>query len=134
MAAEFGGKMQQREGGHLAKVKWELGGTSLAPHIDAQRVTKFFGEQHDVDQFVLLARIVSVVVPVDIGPGGNRRRELAYRNHISDNKHASEVWKNAVGDVKTGRAIVFPARLARMVRGLRINPVGVVEERGTRFF
>ena len=113
---------------------WGLGGKILAPQIEVGRVTRFFGEQHRIDQFALLEQIARVGVPVDVGPGGNLARELAYGNHNSADKHASEVWEKAVGDVKTGRAIVFPARLARMVRGLRINPVGVVEERGTRFF
>ena len=113
---------------------WGLGGKLPAPQIEVGRMTRFFGEQHHIDQFALLEQIARVGVTVDVGPGGNLARELAYANHNSADKHASEVWEKAVGDVKTGGAIVFPARLARMVRGLRINPVGVVEERGTRFF
>ena len=66
-------------------------------------------------------------MPVDVGPGGNLERHLVYGNHSSADKHASEVWEKALRDVKTGRAVVFPARLAGMVRGLRVNPVGVVE-------
>ena len=69
---------------------------------------------------------------MDVGPGDNLERELAYGNHSSADKHASEVWEKAVGDVRTGRAIVLPARLAGMVRGLRVNPVGVVEEKVKR--
>ena len=65
---------------------------------------------------------------VDVGPGGNLERELAYGNHSIAEKHASKVWEKSVGDVKTGRAIVIPARLARMVRNLRVNQVGVVEK------
>ena len=65
---------------------------------------------------------------MDVGPGGNLERELAYRSHSAD-KYASEVWEKAVGDVKTARAIVFPARCAGMVRDVRIHPVGVVEEK-----
>ena len=38
------------------------------------------------------------------------------------------MWEKSVGDVKTGRAIALPARSAGMVRGLWINPVGVVGE------
>ena len=44
----------------------------------------------------------------------------------------ADVWENAVEDVKKGRAIVMPVRVARSVRGLRINPVGVVEEKGKK--
>ncbi|CAN0584222.1 unnamed protein product, partial [Laminaria digitata] len=80
----------------------------------------------------LLEQIARVGVPVDVGPGGNLERELAYGNHSSAGKHATEVWEKAVGDVRMGRAMVIPARLARVVRGLRVNPVGVVEEKGKR--
>ena len=69
---------------------------------------------------------------MDVGPGGNLERELTYGNHNSADKHASEAWEKALGDVKAERAIVFPARLAGMMRGLRINPVGVVEEKEDR--
>ena len=91
-------------------------------------MTRFFGEQHHIDQFALLEQIARVGVTVDVGPGGNLERELVCGKHSSADKHASEVWEKVVRDVKTGRAIVFPARMAGMVRGLRINPVGVVEE------
>ena len=63
-------------------------------------------------------------------PGGNIERELAYGNRSSADEHASEVWEKAVGVVKTRTAIVVPARLAGLVRGLRVNPVGLVEEKG----
>ena len=53
----------------------------LAPHIDPQRVTKFFGERHDIDQFGLLGQIAGVRVPADVGPGGNIERELAYGDY-----------------------------------------------------
>ena len=39
------------------------------------------------------------------------------------------MWEKAVGDVKYGRALVVPARLARVVRGLSVDPVGVVAEK-----
>lgn len=104
----------------------------LATHIDAERVTKFFKEQHNVDQFSRLERVARVGVPVDVGPGGNLERELAYGNHSSADRHAIEVWEKPAGDVKTGRAVVVPVRLAGLIRGLRVNPVGVVEEKGKR--
>ena len=97
-----------------------------------ERVTEFFGEQHNIDQFARLEQIARVGVPMDVGLGGNLELELAQGNHSSAEKHAAEVWKKAVGDVPTGRAIMMPVRLARTVRGLRINPVGVVDEKGKR--
>ena len=38
------GEILQREGGDLPKVVWGLGGKLLVSHIDAERVTRFFGE------------------------------------------------------------------------------------------
>ena len=111
MVAKVGAEILQREGGDLAKVVWGLGGKLLAPYIDAERVTRFVGERHNIDQFELLEQMTRVGVPVDVGPGGNLEREMAYGNHSSADKHASEVWEEAVGDVKTGRAILFPAKL-----------------------
>ena len=53
---------------------------------------------------------------MDLGPGSNLERELVYdENHSSADKHTKKVREKAVGDVKTGRATVIPARLARMV-------------------
>ena len=101
----------------------ELRGELLTPNIDVGRVTNLLGEQHNIDQFALLEHIARVGAPVDVGPGGNLDRELACGNNNSADKHANEVWEKAVGDVTTGRAIVNSARLAGMVRGLRINPV-----------
>ena len=132
--ANVGGEILQREseGGDLAMVVWGLGGKLLALHKEVAWVTRFFEEQRNIDQVALLEQIARVGVPVALGPGGNLERELAYRNQSSTDKHASEMWEKEVGDVKTGTAIVFRARLAGMVRGLRTNPVGVVEEKGTR--
>ena len=53
-------------------------------------------------------------MPVDVGPGGNFERELAYGNHSSARKHVADVWENAVGEVKKERAIVIPVRVARV--------------------
>lgn len=38
-------------------VVWELGGTLLALHIDAEWVTKVFGEEDSIAQFPLLEQI-----------------------------------------------------------------------------
>lgn len=69
---------------------------------------------------------------VDVGAGGNLEREPACGNYSRAREHEAEAWEKAVRDVKTGMAVAMPMRLARMVRGLRINPVGVVEEKGKR--
>ena len=71
VVAEAGGEVLQREGNDLAKVVRGLEGELLAPHIDAKWLTRFFGEQHNIDQFKRLEQIARVGVPVDVGPGGN---------------------------------------------------------------
>ena len=68
-----------------------LGGEIVAPHIDAKRVTKCFGEQRNINQFAPLGPMARVGVPVDVGPGGHLERELAYGNHSSADRHANEV-------------------------------------------
>ena len=44
----------------------------------------------------------------------------------------TRVWEKAVGCVKAKTAIVGPARLARMVRGLKSNAVGLMDEKGKK--
>ena len=127
--ARLGGEMLPRKGGDVGNVVWAFGGELLAPHIDVERGKNFFGEQHKVDHFARLEQIARVGMPVDVGPGGNVERELACGNHRSARKHAAEMWENAVGDVKKGKAIVMSVKVARSVRCLRINPVGVVGEK-----
>lgn len=75
-------------------------------------------------------QIARVGGPVDASPRGNLKRTPAYGNHSSARKHAAETWEKAVGDIKAGRTIVMPVRVARVVRDLWIYPVGVVEEKG----
>lgn len=117
----------------MGKVVWSLGGELLAKHIDVECVTNFFREQHKVDQFAPLEQMARIEVPVDVGPEGNLEWQLACRNHSSARTHEAEVWESAVlGDVKKGRAIVMPMRVARRVRGLRINLMGVVDEKRKR--
>ena len=116
----------------MGKVVCALGGELLVPHIDVGCVKMVFGEQRKVDQFALLEQITRVGVPVDVGPEGDLEQELAYGNHSSARKYVAEVWENIVGDAKKGRAIVMPVKVARMARGLRMNPVGMVEEKGNR--
>ena len=70
---------------------WRLGGKLLVPHVDAEWVTTFFGEEHNIDQLALLEQIARVGVLVDVGPRRNLERELAYGNHASTDKHASEM-------------------------------------------
>ena len=53
-------EMLLREGGHVGIVVWALRGEPPAPHMDVERVTKFFAERHKVDQVALLEQIARV--------------------------------------------------------------------------
>ena len=89
----------------------------------------FFGDKHSfpaIDNFKYIAR---VEVPVDVLPGGDLAEELAYENHSSAGKIVEAVWDKAVADVAGSRAIGFPKEQAGQVPGLRVSPVGVIEER-----
>ena len=55
--------------------------------------------------------------------------ELAYGNHRSAHKHRGEVLRKAATDVAMGRTIVFKTTQEHEVEGLRISPVGVIEEK-----
>lgn len=66
-------------------------------------------------------------MPVDASPGCKLERELAYGSH--NGAGANEAWKEVVGYVKAGREVAVKARWASMVRVLRINPVGMVNEK-----
>ena len=54
LVVDAGEKILQRERRGLAKVVWGLGRKLLTHHIDADRVTIFFGEQRNINQFSLL--------------------------------------------------------------------------------
>ena len=49
----------------MGKVVCDFGGELFARQIDDGRVTKVFGEQHNIDQFALLEQVVRVGVPND---------------------------------------------------------------------
>ena len=75
--AKAEGKFLQREGRDLAKVVWGWVGELLTPYIDAERETRWFGKQHNIDQFEWLEHITRVGVPVDVDHGCNIKCELA---------------------------------------------------------
>ena len=108
-------------------VRW-LGGSLTAPHMDPERVQAFFGDRHQFPGIDNLRHIARVGVPVDARPGGNLTKELTYGNQSSAQRFHVAVWEMAVADVASGRAIVFPKEKAGQVEGLRVSPVGAVEE------
>ena len=82
--------------------------------------------------FARLEHIVRVGVPVDVGPGGDLRHEIEYGNHSSAKKYEKEGRGEVIADVVRGRALVCLLEQAEVIRGLRISPVGMVEEKAKR--
>ena len=97
--------------------------------IVADRIHAYFGRRRKVMSAEALEKIARDGVPAEVGAGGNLGSELAYGNHKNALKHRGEVLEKAAMDVSMGRTIVLPAAQAQEVEGLRISPVGVVEER-----
>ena len=108
-------------------VRW-LGGSLTAPDMNPERVDAFFGDKHRFPIIDQLKHIARVGVPVDVLPSGDLTKESAYENHSSAEKCNEEEWEKAAADVACGRAIGFPKEQAGQVPGLRVSPVGVVEE------
>ena len=96
--------------------------------MNPEQVEAFFTDMHSFPGINTLKPIALIGVPVDVLPGGDLAKELAYENHSSAENIVEAVWDKAVVDVAGGRAIGFPEEQAGQVPGLRVSPVGVVEE------
>ena len=72
-----GGKGGRGGVGHV--VRW-LGGSFSAPHMKPERVEAFLGDNHSFPGIDNLEHIARVGVPVDVLPGGDQAKELAYGN------------------------------------------------------
>ena len=118
--------MIDASGGGIGHVVRSLGGRLLAPHMDAKKIAGSFGSFEHVD---VLVKIAEVGVPIAVGPGGDLKHELAYGNHPSAQKWHGAIWQKVVEDVEAGRAVLFKRKVAEKIPGLRVSPVGVVEEK-----
>ena len=85
--------------------------------MNPERVQAFFGDKHQFPGIDNVRHIASVGVPVNVQPGEDLTKELAYEKHSSTKKFNEAVWEKADADVAGGRAIVFPKEQAGQVRG-----------------
>eukprot|EP00752_Nemacystus_decipiens_P007888 g7048.t1 len=98
--------------------------------MDASRVGEFFGGRHGYPEWERLVEIAEVGVPLSsVRSGGDLERELEYGNHRSAAEEEPAVWEKVLRDVATGKALVFPKRMAGQIPGLRVSPMGVVKEK-----
>eukprot|EP00752_Nemacystus_decipiens_P006649 g5977.t1 len=96
----------------------------------AERVGEFFGGRHGYPEWERLVEIAEVGVPLSsVRSGGDLERELEYGNHRSAAEEEPAVWDKVLRDVATGKALVFPKRMAGQIPGLRVSPMGVVKEK-----
>ena len=66
--------------------------------------------------------------PVDVADARNLQDELEYGSHSSIQAHTAQTMDKIVSDVIFGRTLVFKAKLINETLGLRVSPLGVVEE------
>lgn len=100
----------------------------FAPHVDIQRVQHHFGDIKQFPQIAQVLRALSPGAPVDVKSGGHLEAELAYGNHSSALPHVRKITEKIVSDVILGRALVFDVQFIREISGVRVSPLGVVEE------
>ena len=72
-----------------------------------------------------MAQILSHGVPVRVNGVGDLKAALQYSNHNSIDKYTGNFMTKVVGDVRLGRAFIFPREVASRIPGLRVSPVGV---------
>ena len=126
--ASAGSALLRECDGRVHKFVAAVGEHFFSPHIHVDAVRNYFGV---AKKFPLIDRLLIALkpgVPVDVRPGGNLDEELAYRNHPSVRAHTDRIAEKIISDVVLGRAIVFDIKFVREVLGLRVSPLGVVEE------
>lgn len=106
----------------------KVGPRVFAPHVDTQCVRQHFGVIKKFPQIKQLSGALSRGGPVDVKDGGNIEAELAYGNQSSVAPHSSKILEKTISDVVLGRALVFDVKFIREILGVRVSPLGVVDE------
>lgn len=126
--ADAGSSLLRRCGGRVEKFVAAVGSQFFSPHVDTGCVSLHFGVVKTFPQIDQLLRALSPGVPVDVAGGGDLEAELAYGNHPSILKHTEKIVAKIASDVVLGRALVFDVKFISEVLGVRVSPLGVVEE------
>ena len=85
--------------------------------------------KHQFPEIDKLRDKARVGVPVDVWPRGDLTQELAYGNHSSVQKFSDDVWGKRWRTWRGAGRWFSQKKQAEQVPGLRVSPVGVVEER-----
>ena len=123
-----GSALLRRCEGRVEKFVAAGGSSFFSPHVDVSVVRSFFGDEKKFPQIEQLIRALCPGAPVAVAAGGCLEAEVAYGNHSSISAHTSKIMDKIVSDVTLGRALVFDTRFIHEILGLRVSPLGVVEE------
>ena len=95
-------------------------------------MTTCSGEKHNIDPVARLGQIERVGGPADILTGSNVEPEVAYGNHSSADKHAIEVWENAMAMSRRGGQLWLRRYGREGTRPADSSSGGVVDEKRSR--
>ena len=126
--ADLGSLLLRRGERGVKQLTSAVGPRTLAPHVQVKQVRHWFG---DVKQFLPIDRFLLALspgVPVGEAPDGHFRDEVDHGNHPSVRGHAHDTAKKVVTGVIAGRTPVFNQNFVHEIHGIRLSPLGVVEE------
>ena len=126
--ASAGSSLLRACGGSVRTLVGAAGPALFAPHVDLPLVRHYFGNVKVFAHIDRLLRALDPGVPVDVAPGGDLDAELSYGNHPSVLPRQQQIREKIVADVLLGQAVVSDAEFIREVQGVRVSPLGVVDE------
>lgn len=110
--------------GDIREVMVAIGGVLRHLHMDDNNLER----RRQVEDPEMLQRMAQEGLPAEIRTRGDLASELVNGNHRSTTKHRGDVLDETKAHIALSRVIVFRVTLAKDNVGLRISPVGLVEE------
>ena len=113
--------------GAVGDVARALGGSLVAPPVDALNTQRYFGDLKGFGAINDLTTLVTKEVPVKAAPvGGRLDRALRYGNHRSAAEHLPAIWEKLGEDVRRQKCLVIEKSAAHEIHKLRVPPLGAV--------
>ena len=125
---EAGSVLLNNCGGRIETLVKAVDSHFCAPHVGVRCVQQEFGVIKTFPRTNQLLSVWSPGAPVDMCDGDNLDAEMTYGNHPSVKAHRDEITDKIIPAVVLGRALVFDVKIIRKILGLRVSPLGVVEE------
>lgn len=126
--ASAGSALLRQFEGRVEKLVAAGGSSFFSPHVNVSSARSFFGDRKKFPAINELLQTLCPGAPVDVEDGGCLRDELAYGNHSGILPHTTPILDKIVSDVVVGRALVFDINFVHEILGLRVSPLGVVQE------